>query len=317
MPQPVSSDLHVDTLMTGISIAYKNADYIADQIFPIVPVAKQSDKYVIFDQSHWFRDEAKLRATATKSQRGGYTVTNASYFADRYSLAKEVADEQRDNADAPFNLDREATLFVTDKMQLRREVAFATDFFTTGVWGTDKVGGTDFTQWSNYAGSTPLADIESFVNTVEGSIGRTPNTWVMGKPVWSQLKWHPDLVDLIKYTQRGQLSTELFASLIEFERVLVGKAIYTTSVEGTAEGSVTYTRIWGKNALALWVPDRAGMTIPAAGYTFVWQRVPNALQYIKRMRDEEREVDIFEGNTYFDQRATGTTSGLFMSQAVA
>lgn len=311
-------DLHIDQLLTNVSLMYRNQTYIADQIFPTVPVVKQSNKLVKYDQSHWFRDDAKLRAPGTKSQGGGWTVdTSALYFCDRFSYRHEIYDEERDNADQPFNLDVEATEFVTDKMQIRREVALANDFFTTGVWGSDKVGATDFTKWSDYANSSPLQDLFGWKDLVEGQIGREPNKLVLGKQVWTQLKWHPDLIDLIKYTQKGQMSVDLFAATVEFQNVMVGRAISTASPEGTAEGSVTYTRVWGKNALMVYTPDRPSLMTPSAGYTFIWQRVPSAQQYIVRYRDMEREADIVEGNTYFDQKATGTTAGLFASAAVA
>lgn len=311
-------DLHIDQLLTNVSLMYRNQTYIADQIFPTVPVVKQSNKLVKYDQSHWFRDDAKLRAPGTKSQGGGWTVdTSAIYFCDRFSYRHEVYDEERDNADQPFNLDVEATEFVTDKMQIRREVALATDFFTTSVWGTDKAGATDFTKWSDYANSSPLQDLFGWKDIVEGQIGREPNKLIMGKQVWTQLKWHPDLIDLIKYTQKGQMSQELFSATIEFPTVLVGRAIQAASPEGTAEASVSYTRVWGKNALMVYTPDRPSLMTPSAGYTFIWQRVPSAQQYIVRYRDMEREADIIEGNTYFDQKVTGATAGLFASAAVA
>lgn len=318
MPQPVSRDLHVDQLLTQLSIAYRNPEYIADTIFPIVSVAKQSDKLVKYDQSHWFRDEARIRAPRTRSVRSGYTVdTSDTYFCDRYSFAHEIADEERDNADSAFDLEQNAIELTTDKLGMRREVQFAADFFKTGVWATDKVGTTDFTKWSDYGNSQPLIDIATWLDIVEGAIGRQPNTMVMGKQVWTQLKWHPDLIDTIKYTQRAQMTMDLFAALVEIDRVLVGKSIYTTSPEGTAEASVAYTRIWGKNAMFTFAPARPSLLMPSAGYTFVWRRVAAAIQYIRRMRDDEREVDILEANSYFDQKVTGTLAGLFASAAVA
>jgi hypothetical protein len=318
MPQPTARDLHVDALLTNLSIAYQNLEYIADRIFPLVPVQKQSDRIAKYDQSFWFRDEAKLRAPGTKSARGGFTVdTSETYFCDRYSYGHEIYDEERDNADSVFNLDRDAVEMVTDKMLMRREVAFATDFFTTGKWGADKVGGTDFTQWSDYANSQPLVDLTTWRDDIEGKIGREPNKLIIGKQLWSSLKWHPDLIDTIKYTQRGQVSLELFAALAEIPEVMVGKAIYTTSVEGTAEGSVTYSRIWGKHALLIYVPPRPSLLTPSGGYTFVWQRVPSAIQYIRRFRDEERECDIIEANSYFDQKLTGASAGIFAQNAAA
>lgn len=319
MPQPTNRDVHVDRMLTMLSLGYTNQAYIADRLFPIVRVKKQSDLLLEYDQSHWFRDSARQRLSGSKSHRGGYTVNrDTTYFCKRYSFGREIDDEIRSNVDEPINLDQEATNFVTDKLQMRREVNFASTYFTTGKW-TDVVGGTDFTKWSDYGGSTPLVDISNYNDAIEGRIGREGNTLAMGKQVWLQLKWHPDVIDTIKYTQRGVMTVDLFASLVDLavDRVLIGRAIYTTSVEGTAESSVTYSRIWGKNALLLYVPPAPSLMTPSAGYTFVWEVVPNAIQYIKRMRDEEKEIDIIEGNSYFDQRLTGARAGEFLSAAVA
>ena len=316
---PNQSDLHVDALLTNVSLAYRNPNYMSDDLFPLCPVKKQSDIVTKFDQSHWFRDDAKLRLPGAKSVRGGYTVdTSDHYFCNRYAIGREITDEQRDNADSVFNLDREATDWATDKVQMRRERNFSSGFFKTGVWGGgDPTGGTDFTRWSDYSNSSPLVDLTTYRDNMEALIGVEPNKCVLGKQVWTKLKWHPDLIDTIKYTQKGQLSVELFTALAEFNKVHIGRGIYTASPEGTAEASVVYTRIWGKSALLLYTPAAPSLMTPAAGYTFVWQRVAAAAQYIKRLRDEEREVDIIEANSYFDQHLTAKNAGVFLSGAVA
>ncbi len=317
MPQPTARQLHVDSLLTQISIAHSNPDYIVDGMFPVVPVQKQSDLIPAYDQSPWFRDDARPRAPGTASRGGGFTVdTSDNYFCNRFSRRYEIADDIRGNVDQPFNLDQDAARFVADKILMRREVAFAVDFFTTSVWGTDVVGDTDFIKWSNFGSSTPIQDVDDFKDTVELLIGREPNSMSMGKGGWIKLKNHPTLIDRIKYTQRAQLTVELVASLLEMPKLLIGRSIQTTDPEGTAEGSVTYSRIWGDNALMMYVPEAASLLNPAAGYTFVWTVVANALNWIKRMRNEEREVDIIEGNTYFDQKITSARSGIFLSNVV-
>jgi hypothetical protein len=314
---PLQNDLHVDQLLTNVSIGYVNPGYIADRIFPVTPVQKQSNIIPKYVQSFWFRDEALLRAPGTKSQGAGFSVdTTAKYFCERFSYRFEITDEQRDNADLPYNLERDGTLFVTDKLMMRRERAFSASFFTTGVWGADKVGNTDFTKWSNYAGSQPLVDIYTYQDAVEGSIAREANTLVLGKPVWVSLKWHPDLIDTIKYnTTLGKMTPDGLVQLTDLTRILVGRGIFTSTVEGTAEASVVYSRIWGASALLIYVPDSPSLITPAAGYTFVWERVPGAVQYMKSMRDEEREVQILEGNSYFAQAQTAAGAGIFLSQA--
>ena len=43
MAKPTYQQIHTDVPLTNISIAYKNKTYIADQVFGLVPVQRQSD----------------------------------------------------------------------------------------------------------------------------------------------------------------------------------------------------------------------------------------------------------------------------------
>lgn len=318
MPQPTASGVHVNQLLTNISIGYPNADYFADQLFPIIPVQNQSNVYASYDKSFWFRDDAKLRAPGTIPQVAGYNVTlTNSYTCVEYALSKSIPDEVRANADAPINLDREAVQFVTDKCRMRRENSFVTDFFTTSVWDADKTGGTDFTVWSNYSASSPLIDMDAFKDVIEGKIAKEPKHFICGKQVYLQLKNHPDVLDAIKYTSKAVGSEELIASLMGLDAFFVGRSIVTTTPEGTAEASVSYSRIWGKHGLLLYRPNTASLMTPSAGYTFVWNLVPNAIEFISRERDDRARTDFITGHTFFDQKATATQAGLFVSGAVA
>ena len=139
MPQPHINSVHVDAILTNISVAYlQNQDnFIADKVFPVIPVDKKSDKYFLYTKNDWFRDEAQRRAPGTESAGGGYNLSTATYSTDVYAFHKDVDDQTVANADAPLNPLREATEFVTRRLLLRRELQFVTDFFTTGVWADD------------------------------------------------------------------------------------------------------------------------------------------------------------------------------------
>lgn len=317
---PVSRDLYVDQLLTNILLGYSNPLYIADLIAPLVPVTQQSGLIPALTQSDWFRDSAQKRGPGAASTGHGFgTDLTATYYCHRYSFRHEIDDDTRGNAGPPFQLDALSTKFVGDKILMKRELNWATANFTTTVWGDDETGGTDFTKWDDVGGSNPPGDIETYRNEVEERIGVEPGVLVIGKPVWSRgLKFNPVLVDMVKYTQRGQLGPELVASLLEVEKLLIGKAIYTTTVAGTAEGSVTYQRIWGKKALLMHVAPSPSIMAPSASYTFTWSRdgAPAGPWYIKRMRNEEKEIDIIESNAYFDQKVTMSRAGTFLDTVV-
>lgn len=323
MAQLTSRDLRPDPLLTNISIGYQNAQYIADEICPRVPVQLQSALVPEYNQSNWFRSQAEKRAPGTKSQRGGFTVKNEkTYFCHEYSFGFEIYDQTRRNSVAPWNLDQDGTEFVTDQMQLAREVAFGTKLFKSGVWGTDKAGVTDFARFDDYGASQPLLVMSQYSDAVESKIAVEPNVHAIGKQVFTSLRWHPNVVDNIKYTQTGIVTEQLLASMLGVKKLLVGRAIYTDDPEGTPEENVTYKRIWGKNILMLFVTDRPSLMRPSAAYTFVWSDKAAGMaegqpQYVVRMRDDERKTDIIEGTTFFDQKVTGARGGLFMGDVVS
>ena len=47
MAQPNVNNVHIDAILTNISVAYmqKSENFIADKVFPVVTVDKKSDKY--------------------------------------------------------------------------------------------------------------------------------------------------------------------------------------------------------------------------------------------------------------------------------
>lgn len=309
-----------DAVLTQMSIGFINepGSYLHNMVSPPVPVDKRQGLIPKYDQSPWFRNGAQERATGTKSVRGGFSTDIAQqYYCRRYSFGFEIADEDRNDTIPPFDQDRDGTLFATDKVSMKKEINCATAIFASSVWTTDLTGGVDFTAWSDYALSTPLVDITTYASTISGLIGMDPNQAIMGQAVWDKLKWHPDLLDTIKYTQTAMMSTGIFGSLIEIPAVFVGKGIYTTDPEGTAEASVTYSRIWGAHFLLQYTNAMPALMRPSGSYNLTWNRVSGAPIYILRHRDDEREVDILEANAYCDYEVTSANSGAFLASAVA
>jgi hypothetical protein len=240
MPQPSINSVHVDAILTNISIGYlQNQDsFIADKVFPVVPVDKKSDKFFTYTKNDWFRDEAQRRADGTESAGSGYNLSTGTYSADVFAFHKDVGDQTVANADAPLNPLREATEFVTRRLLLRKEIQFVSDFFTTGVWGTDVTGvagapsSGQTKQWSDYTSSDPINDIEEAKSDILGATGMEANTLVLGYEVFRQLKNHPDLVDRIKYTTSNTITEDMLARMFghmlgyNHARVLICICIY-------------------------------------------------------------------------------------------
>lgn len=316
MPQPTASDVHVDAILTPISVAYLQAqdDFIASRVFPQVPVEKQSDKYFVYAKNDWFRDEAQVRPDATESVGSGFNVSTATYSCDVYAIHKDVGDQVRRNYDNPLSPDRDATLFCTQRLLLRQEVQWVSDFFSTGVWGTDF---TPANLWSDYAASDPFGDIETGKETILSTTGFMPNTLVLGYQVFRQLKNHPDFIDRIKYTSSQTITADMLARMLEVDRVLVAKAVKATNVEGE---TAAYTFAHGKHALLCYVNPTPSLLAPSAGYTFVWNGVSDGFGTsvgVSRIRMEHLRADRIEAQIAWDNKVVASDVGYFFANVVA
>ena len=316
--QPTAQDVHVDAVLSNISVAYMQAQehFIASKVFPIVPVNKQTDKYYTYTKNDWFRDEAARRADATESAGSGYGISTASYSCDVFALHKDIGSQARGNADAGLDLDRDATQFVTQRLMLRQEIQWATDYFATSVWATDKVGTTDYVKWSDYTASDPITDIETGKQTILASTGFLPNTLVIGYNVWRYLKHHPDIVDRFKYTSAESITTDMVAKLFEIERILVAKAVKATNVEGE---TAVMAMVQGSDALLCYVNPAPGLLMPSAGYIFSWKGVSDGLGLdvgISKWYEQKLKADRVEGEIAFDDKVVATDLGYFFSAAI-
>lgn len=333
MPNPTAGDVHVNVPLTQISIAHlqEMSGFVADRVFPNIPVMKQSDRYWRYDRSDFARNQFQKRAPGTESAGGGFKVDSTpTYFADVWALHQDIPDDIRDNQDSPLDMDRDATIWLTQQAKLAREVTWAANYFKAGVWGADITGvasgptGNQVLQW-NDAASNPITDIKNSMDAVQLASFKRPNSIVLGRQVWSILSEHPDTLDRVKYSGGNSapavVSRQAFAALCELESVEVMEGIQVTSPENPAfETSMTTAWIAGKGAMLVYANKTPSIMQPSGGYTFSWAGRTGASSQgmrIKRMRADLLSADRIEGDMAYDQKLVSPTCGLFFASIIA
>jgi hypothetical protein len=321
MAQPHLNAVHLDAVLTQISVAYLQnpGNLIADKVFPMIPVDKKSDVYYTYDKEDWFRDEAQRRAGGAESAGSGYDLSRATYNCDVFALHKDVNDQDRANQDSPIDLDSEAAMFVSSRLALRREIQFVTDYFGTGIWGTDVTGvsgapaGGQFRKWSDYVNSDPLLDIEVGKEGVLQTTGFEPNTLVLGYKAFRTLKNHPDLSDRLKYTTSENITAEIMARLFDVDRVLVAKAVKASNVEGE---TASYGFAFPDGALLAYVAPNPGLLTPSAGYCFGWKGVSGGMGEVigtSSFRMEHLKATRIEAEAAWDNKVVGADLGYYFT----
>lgn len=332
MAQPSLSMVHVNGPLTNISLAYVQAqnNFIADRVFPPVPVTKQSDFFFSFDKADFLRDEFGLKAPGAGPDEGGYDIDQENpYHCHVRAYAHKIPDQIRANADSVLSLDTAATQLVMQKALIKRESTFTTNFLSTSVWDTDITGvsgtptGTQVKQW-NDAASTPIEDIRAGMTAVQGATGFRPNKLTLTQQVWDILADHPDIIDRVKYSggvgngTPARVTREAVAAILELDEILVSGAVKNSAEKGA---TIAVDYIAGKTALLTYSPATPTLMMPSAGYTFNWTGFlgsnGSGIRVKKYREPEKYECDMIEGQMTYDQKVVSSDMGYFFTSIIA
>lgn len=239
------STIHVDQPLSNLAIQYKNADYVADKIFPQVQVNKRSDKYFIYTKSNAFNNISALTQHNADVGELGYSVSTGSYSVLDYALKKFVSRDEIENADMPLSPLIDATENITNALLLDREIKLATTLFSTSTFTGARL--TDLsaaTKWTSDS-SEPIDQIFSAIDSIIGVEG--PLCIMFGNDAWTSFRTHADVLSAIQFTQGGVAVTEQqVKDFFGLEDVVIGKASKNTANPGQ---TASYSRVWGDSVL--------------------------------------------------------------------
>lgn len=318
MSQPTPSDVHVNRPLSQISIAFmQNAsNFVADRVFPNIPVEKQSDTYWVYDRTHFNRDEMQVRAPNAESKGSGYEVSTTPYYAPVFAFHHDIPDQVRANADSAIVPDRDATMLVSSKALIKREKTWAARYFQPGVWGTTQTTVMDWDGTGN-----PIVQIRSAKRSVLLKTGFEPNTLVLGKRAADLLIDNALVVDRIQFSNNpapAMVRMGQLAQLLELDRIFVMSGIENTAVEGAAESNAFIGT--DVDALLCYAAPSPGMMIPSAGYTFSWNGMfgSSALgSRVSRFRMEAIKSDRVEIEMAYVQQLISADLGYFFDDVTA
>src|SRR5262245_20220652 len=317
MPLPSFAQVHaVDVPLSNISQAIIQDEMlygVSRQVFPVVNVSTQSNRYYVWDQKDFFRTDARKRASGAESAGSGLRTSLDSYVCDVWASHMDIGQQELANADSGIDLYRGATLKVTRDILIQEDIDWASTFFVTGVWNSS--AGPVNGAWE-LTNSTPIEDMRARCYTMAQNTGFRPSDLTLGANTYKRLQDHPDLLDRIKYTQRGVVTPDLLAAVLDLRAVRVLFGVQNSATEGASSGTFAFNA--GNHALLTYAPSAASLFVASAGYTFNWSGLSNADFPIAMTRFEirERAVERVEGQAAFDNKLVASVLGELILNAV-
>jgi hypothetical protein len=317
---PSVYQVHVNAPLTNIAEAYfvDDSNFIAAELFPIVPVQKLSDVILRICRKDMFAvNDVRPRAPGSRSQGGGYHVNwDSTYFCREYARHKVIADEERSNADPPLALETVATMQITQLLKIKREELLLAVAMAAASW--TGVGTLNNGAW-NVAGSTPIQDIDDEKVQMALLTGFQPNTLVINKPTFYALRRHASITAMYRNLNQAEplLSVAQVAAALDIEKLLVAKSV---ADYGPTEGQWVGRFLCPNDALLCYTTETPRVNAPSAGYTFSYTAANHAglnIQIENYRLPYDHKADMIVGNVHFDSQVVEPDLGTYFSNVIA
>ena len=293
---PLKSQLHVDVLLSNVSVKYSNPEYIADRVFPIVPVKHDTNKYRVYTRN--FKMPKTQRNSKAAAYEFDFEVSTASYMLQEHALKNYVGDDDADNYDLA-SLKEDTTEQLTDALMRRRELTIA-QLFTKTSWSLNVslASGAEFT--ANTTTSNPIPVFDTAATTIIANGGAKPNFGILPRAGFVGCKNHVSVLDRTKYTS-AEMTVNMLAALFDLGELLVPMSNQDTAPVGIADSLGT---IWDENAFVGHKPSSPGPLQASSGYIFR-KNIPA----VRTWRDEERKATAVEVQYKEDIKVVASLSG--------
>jgi hypothetical protein len=276
---PTAAPFVIQPRLTAITLAYKNADMIADQVLPRVQVDSPDFKYTSYTKEDTFTIPDTKVGRVGKTNQIDYSASELTASVADFGLEEAVPYFDTAAAAAaiavqgvtPVDPEARATEQISDVLALAREQRVANLVFNAASYaGANQQTLAGTSQWSDFTNgvSNPINDI---LTALDLMIVRA-NSLVLGQAVWTKLRQHPKVIQAIygsgSAQQSGVVSREQVAQLLELKQILVGQGFVNTAKKGQAG---TFSRLWGKFASLLYINPLTSTTRDMSyGVTAQW-----------------------------------------------
>lgn len=238
--------------LTSVTLAYRNAAFVADLVLPRIPVPGSAFKWSKFTLADAFTIPDTRVGRKSAPNRIDWTATEQNDTTVDYALDDAIPRADTDNAvGTPVDPYVRSTELMSDLIALDRENRVASIVFNLNTYPSGQrttLSGT--AQWSD-----PNSDPVGAILAALDSCLIRPNVLVLGQAAWTKLRVHPKVTAAV-YPTGGNatgggspVARQALAELLELEEIVVGQSWYNSAKPGQ---TASLSRLWGKHAALIY-----------------------------------------------------------------
>jgi hypothetical protein len=276
--------------------------FIADQILPVKPVAKEASTLSVIKRKNLTMPETK-HADGAVYNRVVLYADDMSYGCVDHGLEGQLTDRQREKFRDDFDGELETVNGIKTKMMIAREKRVKDLVFNTTTW----TGSDLYTDNSGSPWDTATTDIISQVNAAKEKVrlntGVMADSLIIGEASMQNLLKNDDIIARfpgVTLISEAMLRANI-AAIFGIQQLIVGAVAYNSADEGQ---DFSATDLWVDDYAMVAALGRESMPMsePQLGRTILWEQYIAELRYVEQYREEQTKSDIFRVEESVDEK---------------
>jgi len=312
MPSPTGALSSLRPDLAGSFMEFESqadrAGFIAHRVLPVFETAKQSGTFgkIPIEQLLQTRDTA--RAPGSGYARGQFTFGTDTFACEEHGAEEPVDDREALMYSEFFDAEMVSTQRAIDVVLRNQEIRTAAAVFNATTWTATSITN----EWDDAANAVPLTDVETAVQAVYAASGLWPDSLIINRKVFRNLRNVAQVVDRVKYqgfmdARAGNISAEAMSQAFDLNIIVAGGTKNTANEGATA----TLAPIWSDEyAMIAKVVQSNDIREPGLGRIFHWNEDGSDFDgRIESYRDEPVRSDIIRARNDVDEKILYVEAG--------
>lgn len=262
MAKGLAGERLVDPILTQLSRDHVVTGLIGLEVFPMIRVNKEGGKIPVHSNEVYNLVDAKRAPRAGSNRVLPDEKGTIAFALEEYDLERPI--DVREAGEAIENKKQRNAKKCKDQIMLQHERECAALAFDASNYdaANKKDAGGDISA----AGFNFLQEVDAAKIVISKHTGFSPTIAVMTEEIFNKVRNRADVIDRIKYTQTGVITTDLLASLIGVKKIVIAAALGKASKAKNA----AVDRLWDKTKIMFAYVDPTAQDSEDQnfGYTF-------------------------------------------------
>lgn len=257
-------------------LAMDRLGFIGYRVLPVLEVQRSAGTFGRIPLAQLLKN-----ADVKRNGRSGYPRGDWEFEQETFATKEYGFEEPVDNRDSAlyadfFDAEMVSAEIARDTVLREAEKRIAALIFNTSTW----TGSTLTTaiaagkEWSNAANATPIDDVEAAVRKVYDLTGMWPNSLILARTTFRNLRNCDQIIDRIASsgagspTKASDITAQMLAQVFDLDQILVAGASKNSANEGQA---ATPVQIWNDDrAMVARLATTNNIKEPCVGRSFHW-----------------------------------------------